>query len=373
MKASTSTRLTIVDVLRGYFLFAIVINHIKLFPNLFSFLTGESRLWVSFAEGFFFISGFILAYNFRHQTITNLDILKKSWSRMLKIYLWSVFLTLEITTISNFLPAGTAKDGLWIMDGYNFLELTKEAFTLRYVYGFADFLAYYAIYLFFAPLLFVLLRRFGAVVVIIISLLIWIFRGSNVYMAQQIVFVLGILFGSNFSRIQKYYTDLNSSTKLKLQKIIIVIFLSTLALSIFSSYFLKGFLSKLSEAGTISVSTQAYLQKKNDVLSLMFDKRTMGVGRLLLDPIWYGALLIIFTRYDKYIRNLFGGVFERWGRNSLSIFIIHSILLIPIPILMKYLPGNFLTNTVISFTVLYVIDRLIKLKYKHLPAKTIMD
>jgi uncharacterized membrane protein len=73
-----STRLTVVDVLRGYFLFAIVINHIRLFPNLFVFITGGTSLWLSFASGFFFISGFILSYLYRLKETSEVGVYRNS-------------------------------------------------------------------------------------------------------------------------------------------------------------------------------------------------------------------------------------------------------------------------------------------------------
>jgi hypothetical protein len=78
-----STRLTVVDVLRGYFLFAIVINHIRLFPNLFVFITGGTSLWLSFASGFFFISGFILSYLHRLKETSEVGVYRNSLANSL--------------------------------------------------------------------------------------------------------------------------------------------------------------------------------------------------------------------------------------------------------------------------------------------------
>lgn len=371
--APATTRITLIDVLRGYFLFAIVVNHTRLFPSLFVFFTGGTKLWVSFAEGFFLISGFILAYLFREKNVSCLGIFKKTWSRMLKIYTWSVFLTLVITLISNLIPQGTAKGGLWIVSGENIINLIGDSLIYKYIYGYADFLPYYAVFLLFSPFIFVLLRKFGYVFVFLTSILMWFFRGSNVYLAQQIMFVLGILLGDNFITIKNWYLLLRVRTTTIVKKSIIFLFLFTLGLSIISTFFIEDLLSLLVWLGAIPETIQDLVLKKNNVLNLLFDKNTLGVGRLVLAPIWLGSILILFVKYEDRIRSVFGGIFERWGRNSLFIFIVHALLVIPVPIIMKYFPGNFFTNTIVSFLVLFLIDLLVKLKLRYLPRKTVFD
>ena len=46
--------------MRGWFLVIIILDHLTYFPNGLTFLTGDSRLAVSAAEGFFIISGLVL-------------------------------------------------------------------------------------------------------------------------------------------------------------------------------------------------------------------------------------------------------------------------------------------------------------------------
>ncbi len=56
----TTKRIRAFDILRGYFLIVILINHIELYPSFFDFFTGRGRLLVSAAEGFFFMSGLLV-------------------------------------------------------------------------------------------------------------------------------------------------------------------------------------------------------------------------------------------------------------------------------------------------------------------------
>jgi hypothetical protein len=55
-----SKRILSLDLLRGFFLIVIMIDHVELYPNGWDFLTGKGRLWVSAAEGFFFMSGLLI-------------------------------------------------------------------------------------------------------------------------------------------------------------------------------------------------------------------------------------------------------------------------------------------------------------------------
>lgn len=55
-----SERIITFDLLRGYFLIVILLNHLSFYPNGLSLLTGESMLYASTAEGFFVVSGIVL-------------------------------------------------------------------------------------------------------------------------------------------------------------------------------------------------------------------------------------------------------------------------------------------------------------------------
>ena len=53
-------RIDTIDIIRGYFLFVIIIDHLARFFGFFDLFTGGGRQWVSAAEGFFFISGMMI-------------------------------------------------------------------------------------------------------------------------------------------------------------------------------------------------------------------------------------------------------------------------------------------------------------------------
>ena len=132
-------RLLALDLLRGYFMFVIIVNHIGRFPSFYDLFTARGELWVSAAEGFFLISGILIGYVYGPKFLNNMKaVSKKLWLRAGKLYLWSVFFTLFFTFIGLItgLPPGT-KPGLLET---NFLNLIYQTLTFRYIYGWADFL-----------------------------------------------------------------------------------------------------------------------------------------------------------------------------------------------------------------------------------------
>ena len=42
-------RIAAFDLMRGFFLIVIMIDHVELYPNGWDFITGKGRLWVSAA------------------------------------------------------------------------------------------------------------------------------------------------------------------------------------------------------------------------------------------------------------------------------------------------------------------------------------
>jgi len=59
---SKRRRIFELDLLRGFFVVIIIIDHLQLWPSPLRYLTGEGRLWVTAAEGFFLISGLLVGY-----------------------------------------------------------------------------------------------------------------------------------------------------------------------------------------------------------------------------------------------------------------------------------------------------------------------
>src|SRR5438445_144468 len=55
-----SSRILALDLLRGYLILVIASVHLSYYPSLLGIFDGRGQLWVSEAEGFFFISGLLI-------------------------------------------------------------------------------------------------------------------------------------------------------------------------------------------------------------------------------------------------------------------------------------------------------------------------
>ena len=105
-KRATSRRIIEFDLLRGFFIMVITLDHLAYWPSPLAFFSGKGWLWVSSAEGFFLISGFLIgfirAYKGRHKDLW--QITKSLWRRALKLYLWGVGITLFLMAITALVP-----------------------------------------------------------------------------------------------------------------------------------------------------------------------------------------------------------------------------------------------------------------------------
>ena len=188
-------RIDTFDLLRGYFLVVILIDHFARYPGIFDLFTGRGMLWVSAAEGFFIVSGIMVGLVRGNEAKRGEFVLawKRLWKRALTIYIWSAVLILLFTAIGLMLTGNPGvKSG--IAESLSIATIIKTL-TFQYSYGWADFLPFYAVYIALAPLALWLIHKRQAWLVALIALIIWWYRGTNPFLAWQVVFFLGMIFG----------------------------------------------------------------------------------------------------------------------------------------------------------------------------------
>ena len=170
-----SERILAFDLLRGYFLFVILLNHLEFYPNGLGLVTGRGLLYVSTAEGFFVVSGLVLGM-VRGRKLINQPLkvaTKLLWKRSFQLYITSIVLTLIFTLIGSFFINNPGlKSGIYPNLG-DVWRLTWDTITLSYSYGWADFLRLYAIFIFFAPAALWLLRKGKWYIMLLISFAVW--------------------------------------------------------------------------------------------------------------------------------------------------------------------------------------------------------
>src|SRR5215471_11048948 len=164
-----------IDFLRGLFVVAMVIDHVA-GPSWLYALTGGNRFYVSAAEGFIFISGFIMgqAYRAKRDRSGLPAAMADALRRARTLYLATVAMTLIFSALYLYtdITLWTGRDfGLGI-DSWQ--EIVVAAFTLHYTYHGTDILAMYTILLMVAPLILLMLSVGEWWMVLIPSWLLWL-------------------------------------------------------------------------------------------------------------------------------------------------------------------------------------------------------
>lgn len=314
-------RIRALDLMRGYFLIVILLDHLAYFPSGLDVLTGRGILYASSAEGFFLISGIVLGM-VRGRKLVNEPIIvpiKKLLTRSGQLYLTSVILTLLFTIIGwlFFMQNPNLKYGiedpstpLW--------QVVWNAITLQYTYGWADFLRYYALFMAGTPIVLWLVRKRKWYIAAFASLAIWwSFRFTPeeqqelfAPLAWQLVFVSGFIIGYYWPVIQNFWRKLPTWLRTTCGVALFSAFITTAALSawiVFGSYL------GAQPQGDISGEIWKY-----------FDKTSLPIPRLLLGTIWFWGLFWIVRRFEAKLTRALGRLLLPLGTNSLYVYTIEA-------------------------------------------------
>lgn len=366
MLPAKGERILSLDLMRGYFLLVILLDHLFRFPSVFEFFTGRGQLWVSAAEGFFIISGLLIGYLYGPKMATAFKhILLKIWKRAAKLYFCSIGLTILFTVWGHFLPGNAIKSGIWTGGGSG--ELVWKILTLQYVYGWADFVAYYVVFLLFAPLALWLITKTGGWAVIAISLMIWVVRGESFYRAWQVLFMSGLVAGYYLPRFEKWFAELEHRRRTGIRIALTRTTLFTIVLSVLFVFGVgyedtgAGFLVKVfpQAAGILTI-----LEHFDDQLRPWFDKNTLALGRLALAWLWFTTLYVLIRPYEKIIDRLSVGLFRTLGQHSLLVYGLEAVVLFPINVIVPG-PYGFIGNTLVGASATTAVY-LIVVSYKPL-------
>lgn len=321
-----SSRIATFDLLRGYFLIVILCNHLNLYPNLFTPFTGEGILYVSSAEGFFLISGIVLGI-VRGQKLVHRpwrEATGKLLKRSAQLYITSIVLTLLFTLIAwALIDHPGIKYGAYTPRG-DLLGLIWNTLTYQYLYGWADFLRQYAIFIFVSPLALWLLRKGQWLAVLVASAAVWaLFPLSTAtgYMSQpiswQFIFFSGFVIGFHWEHITSWWrTKFKPVTRTRIGISLVFAFLVTAAASatlVFGHY--------------LGNSLGDTLTTIHHSIEWMFDKDRLPIPRLLLGAIWFWGLFWLVRRFEPWVQKRLGWILKPFGENSLYIYTIQAFII----------------------------------------------
>lgn len=336
MKAKIE-RIISIDIIRGYFLFVILVDHLGRNFSGYDLLTGGGQQWVSAAEGFFFVSGLMIGLVRGRKLVDQplLSVTKKIWFRAAQLYLWAIGLTLFFTVIAQFF-IGNIGLKVGAFHGEPLSKLISHTILLRYNYGWADFLNYYAIYLFLTPAALWLLRIKKWYLLLLLSAVIWYFA-NNLQFTWQLIFFSGTIVGFYLPEIESWFKKLSRQTKRYLYISFTAAALSTIAISMFFNNAVDIFNRTTNNFNPLGEWSVRLYDFNTYYLASYFNKYTLGYGRLLLFFIWFTALYLLVRRYETKVNKVIGWYLVPLGQNSLYVYIVHAILVFLINL---YVPFN---------------------------------
>jgi hypothetical protein len=348
-KAKKSNRILTFDLLRGFFLLIIMIDHVELYPNGWDFITGKGRLWVSAAEGFFFMSGLLIGMVYKRRLHLGMKyIFKKMWLRAAELYLVGVGLTFLYLAWAIYSGHGGIKDMPWPFDWGHY---SGQALLMRYTFGWADFLVRFALLMLIAPFVFFLVAKGKWWLALAGIVTAWALRGQGFTLAWQLIFNLGILIGYYWYELEKWYA---SSVKPKQKMIIKTSFAAVAATTFLASYASVYVLSLLNHLW-IDNHLPIWLQhvtwtwnRLNYDIWVYADKWTMGALRVFLFFMWFPVLYWLVRRHEAKLNRLTGGVVELLGRNSLFVYTAHSLIVFVFKLYLIPSQTNFIQNFLIT-------------------------
>jgi len=332
-KLSLTGRISSLDMLRGLMLVIITLNHLGGPIKRFTF---QPLGFVSAAEGFIYLSGYVYGLVYT-RTYINLDysrLWRKSLKRSSVIYFYHIIVLLAVIAImllniSDF------------QELRNFSERPVKSMSLFLVFlvqpQYMDILPLYVIFILFGPIVIKAFSNNKAVIVFIISLILWFLGQDKLFqynefdlikyglepgnfniISWQLLFIAGIYFG---------YLRTTASMVIPIDKRTIGI--SLLALIIFIS------------ARYSSEQTMFY-----SIFSHFSERSSLGIFRLMNFSI-IAYLIYVLSQKQEWLFH------SKWlsllGRNSLQVFAFSVFLIYIFSILQPYIKsyGN-LTETFIN-------------------------
>lgn len=331
MSSPQIPRVVTFDLMRGYFLLAILLNHLYYFPNWLDWVTARGDLFVSSAEGFFFISGIVLGIVRGAKLIEQpmQRVTKLLLSRSFQLYVTSIILVFIFTFLGwwFFMSNPGLKYGIWPAEG-NVAEFIWKVLTLQHFYGWADYLRLYAIFIFIAPLAVWLLRKGKWPIVLALSMGTWLlyppyldlyspYEIKQLYqpLSWQLLFFSGLIVGFHWPQITQWWRSVPRRRRQVVSGSVVSLALITVAINIVLVFGERWGLAPI-------LSDYASWWRVN-----YFDKERLDILRIVTFLIWFWASFWLFHRFEPAIRRWLGWLLLPFGTNSLYVYTLQAFII----------------------------------------------
>lgn len=358
---TTSRRIIELDLLRGFFIIVIILDHLQFWPSPWQYMTGQGRLWVSAAEGFFIISGFLIGYLRAYKGFSTplKDLSKKLLSRAGVLWVWCIIITFVVVSFTILMPEGQAlqpklprSEQVTSLPTY-ILNVTSGNYASDWIY----FLRLYAIVLAATPVFLWLIRKGRWYVALGLSVIAfatvslgWL---SEPALQWQLLFFGAALIGWKFESILAWFNQ-----KLKIRQLFTWGIIAATLITMVVGYFMVHGWSYV-ESPTTSITRESYVSVRA-YIDPLFSNNPMSLPRVALSFVWFGGLLMIFHLARRFIQKYLGWLLYELGQNSLTAYCLHALLL---PAVVTYVKGdgNFWLNGLIGVFVVLLIWGIMKI------------
>ena len=350
-----------IDLLRGFCVFAMVVDHIGGSSWLYA-LTGGNRWLVSAAEGFVFLSGLTMGLVYREKVRrAGLRVAARTALRRAgTLYLLTVALTLIFTALARLTDWALWTDRAFAAGEP--VELIVGALTLHYTFHGSDILALYTLLVAAAPLLFYLLDEGHAAYVVAGSWLMWVgyqlypdqfsfpwaIRNANYFplAAWQVLFVGGIVVGW-------YRQAVSAAVKERLALLR-------------TAPALLAFGSPVMALGSVGwIDRGALVSSGIDPMIGLFAKPNLGPGRLVLFVAMFFVAYAALTVAWKPIERAAGWLLLPLGQTALYGYTMQLFLILPLYNLLAVGaedPAQIVRNTLAQAAAVLVVWAMVKRK-----------
>lgn len=351
-KQPAKKRIETFDLMRGFFVLVIIIDHMQRWPGIFDWITGQGRLWVSAAEGFIFISGIMIGLIRARGNITLplWNVTKKLWWRAFTLYLWAVITALVTRALVAVWDANysTYPPGLDSYSATSVLGIIFETITLRGTFGWSVFLVQYAVYLFIAPAFVYALRKNLWWLALSVSATVWLYGiGNDQYLLSwQFLFFLGATIGFYYKDMQKKWHSFRYRSQTSIGVVVAaIVTLIFSVLSIFGWPIVKQNWSPISLADML---------RYREIIDPYFIRSELLPMHLLLTLLWFFALYLLFQHYESAIKQKLGWLLLRFGQNSLFVYILQGFVVVIMSGLLPKTSNMVLNACMIAGTIMLI-------------------
>ncbi len=292
-----------------------MIDHLRYATNPLYLLSGRQSLWVTAAEGFVLISGFLVGMLRGDEARS--DGLAAASRHVLRraavLALWCALLTIAFRVISEAtgywpdVPNADAPGSLF--------DYTIGALTLRRTYGDHNLLAAYALFLAVAPLALAAMLRGYTWLVVAASLGLWgvAYRHRLVWsnsvqadLCWQLLFVIGMVAGFHHAALARRWAALSPRTHRAM--------VGAAALAVVA--IVVGSLVRLPVNGLYPTRLEGYA----------FDRDRLGPGRIACAIALVASLYALVRTWEPRLVRTIGRLLVPLGQASLYVYIVQSML-----------------------------------------------